>query len=192
LNRFYDIIKNTKDDVIIGLVASITLLCSKQNKVSISALCNRLDIKMSTIHRQVEKRVMQRFKISGFKSLVKSADLLKKIMTKLGVFDPSIIDANDNPEDSIERDDLVQVTLGGAKPIFNSLNDSNDYFLFTRGLSGMLGTSIINENNDIHNNKLLYSSHFMTSNNTEKVDNKEKVKLELFKYYNPKGPPIIY
>ncbi len=191
LNRFYDSIKNTKDDVIIGLVASITLLCSQENKVSISALCNRLDIKMSTIHRQVEKRVMQRFKVSGFKSLVKSADLLKKVMTKLGVLDPLISDMDERFEDNIENDDIVQVSLGGAKPVFNSLYESQDYYLFTKGLSGMLGTSIINENNNANNNNLLYTKEVNCSHTSEKVDNRDKVKLELFKYYNPKGPPII-
>ncbi|MHA1242179.1 MAG: TFIIB-type zinc ribbon-containing protein, partial [Promethearchaeota archaeon] len=88
LNRFYDSIKNTKDDVIVGLVTSITLLCSQKKEVSVCAICDRLGIKMSTIHRQVERRVIQRFKVPGFKTLVKSAVLLKKVMQKLGVLDP--------------------------------------------------------------------------------------------------------
>jgi len=191
LNRFYDNIKNTKDDVIIGLVSSITLLCSQKSAVSISALCNRLDVKMSTIHRQVEKRVMQRFKVTGFKSLVKSADLLKKVMTKLGVLDPSIIDINSEPELDSEPDDLVQIVLGNAKQVFNSLNECNDYYLFVRGFSGLLGTSIINCDNKANHNNLLFTDERKTSHKFEKVDNKDKVKLELFKFYNPKGPPII-
>lgn len=190
LNRFYDSIKNTKDDVIIGLVASITLLCSQESKVSISALCNRLDIKMSTIHRQVEKRVMQKFKVSGFKSLVKSADLLKKVMTKLGVLDPSIIDVDEYSENHEENDDIVQVTLGDANPVFNNLNDNYDYYLFTKGYSGMLGTSIINDKNNDNNNNIFNNNELHLTNKKKKVDNKDKVKLELWKYYNPKGPPL--
>jgi hypothetical protein len=62
LSRFYEKIKNTKDDVIVGLVTSITLLCSQSEGVSVSALCERLGIKMSTIHRQVERRIIERFR----------------------------------------------------------------------------------------------------------------------------------
>lgn len=190
LNRFYDNIKNTKDDVIIGLVTSITLLCSQRGNVSISALCNRLDVKMSTIHRQVEKRVMQRFKVSGFKSLVKSADLLKKVMNRLGVLDPSLID-NEKAEMDFKSDDLVQVVLGNARPVFNRLRNGNDSYLFVRGLRGLLGISIINYCNNAHYNKMLYTNEGNNCHYIEKVDNKDKVKLELFKFYNPKGPPII-
>ena len=192
LNRFYESIKNTKDDVIIGLVASITLLCSQESNVSISALCNRLDIKMSTIHRQVEKRVMQRFKVEGFKSLVKSADLLKKVMVKLGVYDTSIMNVNEDAVEDSETADIVQVALGKAKPVFNNLNESEDYYLFARGLSGMVGTSIINEENNINHNKFLYRKELTTSHSIKKVDNKDRVRVELFKYYNynPKGPPL--
>ena len=191
LNRFYDTIKLTKDDVIIGLVTSITLLCSQQGDVSISALGNRLDVKMSTIHRQVEKRVMQRFKVSGFKSLVKSADLLKKVMNKLGVLDPSFIDVSEESETASDTDDVVLLVLGNAKQVFNSLNESKDYYLFMRGLSGLLGTSIINEKNNANHINILYTDKGNISHRSEKVDNKDKVKLELFKFYNPKGPPIL-
>jgi len=195
LNRFYDTIKATKDDVIIGLVTSITLLCSQHVNVSISVLCNRLDIKMSTIHRQVEKRVMQRFKVQGFKSLVKSADLLKKVMHKLGVLDPSLIDASEESETTSESetDDMVLVVLGNAEQVFNSLNESKYYYLFVRGLSGISVISIINEKNNGKINNILFTDEGNIIHKSEKVDNKDKVKIELFKYYtyNPKGPPIL-
>lgn len=190
LNKFYDNIKGTKDDVIIGLVTSITLLCSQQKGVSISALCNRLDIKMSTIHRQVEKRVMQRFKISGFKSLVKSADLLKKVMTKLGVLDASLNDKEDNSKDMADHDDLIQVTLGNAKPIFNNLNTNDNYCLFTKGYNEILGISIIGNNSNTNLNHILQTNELKSSNKIKKVDNKDKVMLELWRFSPPKGPPI--
>ena len=192
LNKFYDNIKGTKDDVIIGLVTSITLLCSERKEVSISALCNRLDIKMSTIHRQVEKRVMQRFKVSGFKSLVKSADLLKKVMTKLGVLDPSLNDEEEKSKDMSEKDDLVHVTLGNAKLIFNNLNNSEYYCLFIKGSSEILGISIIDDNSNRNLNHMLHSNELKLSNKIEKVDNKDKVMLELWRFSPPKGPPISY
>ena len=196
LNRFYDTIKATKDDVIIGLVTSITLLCSQHENVSISALCNRLDVKMSTIHRQVEKKVMQRFKVPGFKSLVKSADLLKKVMHKLGVLDPSLIDVSEESETTSESeiDDMVLVVLGNAEQVFNSLNKSKVYYLFVRGLNGFSVTSIISKKNNDKSNDTLFTDEGNINYKSERVDNKDKVKIELFKYYtySPKGPPLMY
>ena len=191
LNRFYESIKNTKDDVIIGLVTSITLLCSQRGDVSISALCNRLGIKMSTIHRQVERRVIERFKVPGFISLVKSADLLKKVMGKLGVLDLGVIDPLDVPKKPLENDDIVQVVLGNASQVFNSLERSEEHLLFLKEASGYLVTSITNNynnSNSIHTRKLKDS---YTSNKNEMDDYQESVKVELWRYYNPKGPPVL-
>jgi hypothetical protein len=191
LNRFYDNIKNTKDDVIIGLVTSITLLCSQQGNVSISALCNRLGIKMSTIHRQVERRVIQRFNVPGFKSLVKSADLLKKVIGKLGVLNPGFVDPIEDSNNSLEHDDLVQVVLGNASQVFNCLNGSNEHFLFVKEASGYLVASITNkQDNIIANNKLNFKEYYVSDKN-ERYNDQEIVKVALWKYYNPKGPPIL-
>ena len=193
LSKFYESIKNTKDDVIVGLVTSITLLCSQPEGVSVSALCGRLGVKMSTIHRQVERRVIERFRVPGFRSLVKSAGLLKKVMTKLGVLDPVFVDVDGEPvdyEDSlVDGADIVQVVLGNATQVFNNLNESKDFYLFLKDLNGYLVASITQS----IDNK--YSRTFRDSvsdrNFSEKVGNKEIVKLELWKYYNPKGPPLM-
>ena len=75
--------------------------------------------------------------------------------------------------------------------MFNSLNESKDYYLFVRGLRGLLGTSIINEKNRDKSNNILFTDEGNFTYKSEKVDNKDKVKLELWKYYNPKGPPIL-
>jgi hypothetical protein len=185
LSRFYEKIKNTKDDVIVGLVTSITLLCSQSEGVSVSALCERLGIKMSTIHRQVERRIIERFRVPGFRSLVKSAGLLKKVMTKLGVLDSTFIDVDGesvNYEDSlVDSADIVQVVLGNATQVFNHLNESNDFYLFLKNIHGYLFASIIqNHNNYIDNDRKV-----------ENCENKRFVKLELWRYYNPTGPPLI-
>jgi len=191
LNRFYDNIKNTKDDVIIGLVTSITLLCSQQGNVSISALCNRLGIKMSTVHRQVERRVIQRFNVPGFKSLVKSADLLKKVIGKLGILNPGFVDPIEDSNNSLEHDDLVQVVLGNASQVFNSLNGNNEHFLFVKEASGYLVASITNkQDNSIANNKLNFKEYYVSDKN-EICNDQEVVKVALWKYYNPKGPPVL-
>ncbi len=191
LNRFYNSIKNTKDDVIVGLVSSITLLCSQKGNVSISALCDRLGIKMSTIHRQVERRVIQKFNVPGFKSLVKSAELLKDVMEKLGVLDQGFVDPIEASKKSPENDDIVQIILGNASQVFNSLNVSDEYFLFVKEASGYLVASITNKQENFNPNRKLNFKEFYNSNKNEIYNDQEQVKVELWRYYNPKGPPVL-
>ena len=193
LTKFYESVKNTKDDVIVGLVTSLTLLCSQSEGVSVSALCERLGIKMSTIHRQVERRVIERFRVPGFRSLVKSAGLLKKVMTKLGVLDPDFVDVDEESvdyEDSlVDGSDIVQVVLGSATQVFNNLNESNDYYLFLKNLNGYLFATIIqNHNNYLDNDRKFVN--IKSVRKEEKYENKKIVKLELWRYYNPTGPPL--
>lgn len=195
LSRFYESVKNTKDDVIVGLVTSITLLCSQHEGVSVSTLCERLGIKMSTIHRQVERRVMERFKVPGFRSLVKSASLLKKVMAKLGVLAPSFIDIDgesvDYEESLVDGADIVQVILGNATQVFNNLNESKDFYLFLKSINGYLFATVIqNHNNYINSDKRFVNYNQKIIKSAERVGNKEIIKLELWRYYNPKGPPL--
>jgi transcription initiation factor TFIIIB Brf1 subunit/transcription initiation factor TFIIB len=195
LSRFYESVKNTKDDVIVGLVTSITLLCSQPEGVSVSAICERLGIKMSTIHRQVERRVIERFKVPGFRSLVKSASLLKKVMAKLGVLEPAFVDVDGEPVDYegslVDSADLVQVILGNATQVFNNLNESKDFYLFLKSINGYFFASIIqNHNNYINSDKRFVNYNQKKIKSAGKVGNKEIIKLELWKYYNPKGPPL--
>ena len=85
LSKLWELIKNTKDEVIAGLICSISALCMNYygKLVSVSAICNRIGIKMSTIQVQVKKHIFNKFKADGFKSLVKSSNILKTIMRKL-------------------------------------------------------------------------------------------------------------
>jgi len=192
LNRFYDSIKDTKDDVICGLVTSITLLCSQKREVSVCAICDRLGIKMSTIHRQVERRVIQRFKVPGFKTLVKSAELLKKVMEKLGVLDPGFIDPIEvSIEESPENVDIVQVILGNVNQIFNSLNGSKEHFLFIKEASGYLVASITNKQDNFYPNHQPNLKEFYVSEKSEMNDYQEPVEVALWKYYDSKGPPVL-
>jgi hypothetical protein len=191
LNRFYDSIKLTKDDVIVGLVTSITLLCTQKKEVSVSAICDRLGIKMSTIHRQVEKRVIQRFNVPGFKTLVKSAELLKKVMDKLGVLDLGIADPIDVSKNSIENDDIVQVVLGNASQIFNPLNGSEDHFLFVKEASGYIFTSITTKQDKFNSNGTFNFKELYVSDKNEIYYDQEHVEVELWRYHNPKGPPVL-
>ncbi|MBY8978774.1 MAG: hypothetical protein KGD72_00155 [Candidatus Lokiarchaeota archaeon] len=191
LNRFYDSIKNTKDDVIVGLVTSITLLCSQKKEVSVCAICDRLGIKMSTIHRQVERRVIQRFNVPGFKTLVKSAKLLRKVMQKLGVLDQGFVDPIEVSKTTLENDDIVQVVLGNASQVFNSLNGSEEHFLFVKEASGYLLASITDNLNNLNTNHNLNFKEYNGSDKNERYNDQEPVKVELWKFYNPKGPPVL-
>ncbi len=76
----------TKDDVIAGLVSSVAVLCHYQNKVTINSLCKRLNIAMSTIQSRVKRHLIEEFNVEGFESLVKSADIVKRTIYKLGIF----------------------------------------------------------------------------------------------------------
>jgi len=159
--------------------------------VSISALCDRLGIKMSTIHRQVERRVIQKFNVPGFKSLVKSAELLKDVMEKLGVLDQGFVDPIESSKKSPENDDIVQIKLGNASQVFNSLNGSDEHFLFVKEASGYLVASITNKQENFYPNQKLNFKEFYNSNKNEIYDDQEPVKVELWRYYNPKGPPVL-
>ena len=195
LSRFYESVKNTKDDVIVGLVTSITLLCSQSEGVSVSALCERLGIKMSTIHRQVERRVIERFRVPGFRSLVKSAGLLKKVMAKLGVLDPAFVavegESIDYEDSLVDGADIVQIVLGTSTQVFNNLNESKDFYLFLKDINGyLLATIIQNHNNYTDNDRKVVNAKSVGK--VEKCENKKFVKLELWRYYNPTGPPLTF
>jgi hypothetical protein len=79
LNKLWTLLKNTKDDVIAGVVSSISLLCNNFSKVSVNALCTLLGIRMCIIQSQIKTKIFERFRVSCFVSLVKSSDLLRKI-----------------------------------------------------------------------------------------------------------------
>ncbi len=77
LSKFYPLIKNTKDDVIVGVVSALSIIGLDINTVSVSKLCEKIGIKMSTINYQVKYKIINKLNISGFKSLIRSSLLLK-------------------------------------------------------------------------------------------------------------------
>ena len=87
LNKFWDQISCTSDNVVAGLISSLSLLTAFKDIITVNKICKKLDIKMSTVQTQVKKNFIARYNVSGFKSLVKSADLLKEILTKLGILE---------------------------------------------------------------------------------------------------------
>jgi hypothetical protein len=122
LYRLWDIIKNTKDDVITGLVASISVLCSFNEKVSVSSLCDKIGIKMSTIQSQVKKRIFEQFKVTGFTTLIKSSDRLKKIMEEMDLIEPDINEEIKN-KNKVNDSEIIKIKLRNNEEIFEHFDD---------------------------------------------------------------------
>jgi NADPH-dependent 7-cyano-7-deazaguanine reductase QueF-like protein len=116
-------------------------------------------------------------------------------MAKLGVLEPAFVDVDGEPVDYegslVDSADLVQVILGNATQVFNNLNESKDFYLFLKSINGYFFASIIqNHNNYINSDKRFVNYNQKKIKSAGKVGNKEIIKLELWKYYNPKGPPL--
>jgi len=174
LYKLWDGIKNTTDNIVAGVVSSISVLCSKtfKNKIRICNLCEHLGIEMSSIQTHVQKNIIKKFKVKDFVSLVKSAGLLEKILAKLGLVEP--------PEAEIERVEKVDLIFGNVEEIFKHHDDVKYYLFSMRG-----------ENNDA---TIIYVKiHYPLMNFEDFVKPKKQtnkfLEFEIIKYSNGKGPP---
>lgn len=80
---------------------------------------------MSTIQNQVEGKFIKRYDILGFRSLVKSAGVVKKLITKLGVLNPALIDMEDIlVESEVHRVKIITTTV----MVFNTNNNKKYSF----------------------------------------------------------------
>lgn len=172
LYRLWSGIKNTTDNALAGLVSSISLLCSDNGNATVSGICNRLGIRMSTIQSQVKSKVFDRFKVDGFISLIKSSDLLVKIMKKLGLLE--------SEEEKAAIENQYEIILGNAAEVFNLHNNLDYYYFAVKGekCSPMMITLKINE----------FPLNFEKS---PKVKGDILLDFEIYKYYSCKDPPII-
>ena len=180
LSKLWESIKNTTDDVVAGLCASITSLCSYKDVINVSSICDLLNIKMSTIQFQVKKRIFERFKLPGFVSLVRSSDLLKGFMEKVGILEGEKIEVEviqEEPEDSGEK--VVSIQLGDGYQIFNPHNEHH--------LIGCVGNNktITLCYLEVHNN------HKWRKRSTKKPKKNKGIWFDLTssEYYPKKGPP---
>lgn len=179
LDRFYENIKNTKDEVVVGLCVSITLLCSQPKNVKVNAICEWLDIRTSTIHNQVKDKFIKRYDVPGFISLVKSAGVVKKLMTKLGVLDPALIDMGDILVQS-KGHRVKEITT--TVMVFNK-NNNKKYYFYVLNWRNKSQTFNFRRNHNLNYNSLLDIAFLALSDFPEKFDIK--------KYYFPKGPPYF-
>ena len=190
LFKLWDNIKNTKDDVIAGLVASISVLCTfKDKNVSVSSLCKKLGIKMSTIQSQVKKRIFEQFKISGFTTLIKSTDLLVKVMEKMGLIEDKqnkMKNLNDKITDI--RPSIIELKLANENQVSNHLNNADYHFYFLRNNNGLpLYFSLKSFNSTMSFNHQIAVNSF---NNYDIAGSEDKLfELEILNYWKNKGPP---
>lgn len=180
LHRLWEVIKGTTDDVLAGLVCSISCLCAFKGKISVNAICKRLGIRMSTIQLQVKRKILKHFKVDGFVSLVRSSDLLEGILERLGLIERQVSIVKDDLEES----DIVEITLGNAVQVFNSHNRFNYYCFAIRGED----LSQVNICLKVNHNPLDY--HLAKPSKT--ISN-TLIDFQIFKYkYSPsKDPPLI-
>lgn len=173
LYKLWNTIKSTTDNVIAGLVTSISALCLDNVNVKVSAICTRLNIRMSTIQCQVEKKIFKHYHVAGFESLIKSSHLLRKVMEKYGLFETFPVES-----------DLMEVKLGAAHDIFNSHNGI-EYYLF-----------MLKDNYDIPvlTKLSVYKALKLAALEQigEELEDKKLFEFEWYKYHYPRGPPVLY
>lgn len=175
LLRFWEILKSTKDSVIAAVCCSIVSLCSI-NDIAVSKICDHFGIRMSTVHRQVEKKIFNQMKIEGFESLVRSADLLREVMIKLGIIDS-------DAEVEIKPTSLIRIKVGNALNVFSENNKEEMYLYAIKTTSGsfmmMDGPDYPLQNDNL---KKIYP---------EGIEGKEEWLVQAIRYEYPKGPPQV-
>ena len=70
---------------------------------------------MSKIQYQAKKKIFDRLKIPGFINLIKSSNLLKKIVAKIGLIK--------------SRPYIIEIKLGNAVQVFDHYNNIAFHFL---------------------------------------------------------------
>jgi len=183
LSKLWESIKNTADDVIAGLCASITTLCRYKKIINVSSICNLLDIKMSTIQFQVKNRIFERFGLPGFVSLVRSSGLLKGLMVTVGILEGERLEVEVIPEDSDDSGgNIVSIKLGNDKLIFNPCNDN--YLIGCVDHNNSITLCYLEAHNH-HNHRDGCSTENVRKNKGMWCD------LTSSEYYPSKGPPMV-
>ena len=172
--KLWELIKNTTDDVIVGVATSISALSSYKDGISVNAICKMLGVKMSSVQFQVRERIFRKLKVEGFISLVRSSDLLRKIMERLGLIEPEEVSAE-------ESADIVEIIIGNASQVFNCHNGVDYYFFAVR---------------DDQDNPILMTIRIYNPNiHKEPNQSFQAQEMKLFDYerlvyYRTKDPPL--
>lgn len=201
LNKLWDLIKCTKDDVVAGLVSSIVVLCASHDTITVNSICKTLNIQMSTIQSQVKRRIFEQFRVPGFKSLVRSASILRKVMIKLGFFtpedeEPSALETEDEEISQSEEkevltkgDSIAQEGPTEVDIVFMELPELMPY----TGVVKPIDHFIFAVRDKTTNEPLIISMRVSSPKHTpQREEPRQKIKFEVSRYHYPKGPPLIY
>lgn len=194
LEDLWPFIKNTKDDVVAGLVCSVAVLTGEyEDQVSIFAICTRLNIRMSTIQTQVKHKIFENFKIPGFTTLIQSKGGLKVFLVKRRVLDVEV--GAQVQEVHIQKHSLKaklsltirKITLRGNKQVFNALKESftdlliEESYVHTQTPSGKVSTTTYQEGYDRTAGLLLSRFPLHEGGEEEGL---------LLQFFSGKGPPL--
>ena len=74
LDKFWDIIKDSKDEIIAGLVIGIAITLSKCEMLTLNSICKSLNINQSSLQKSIQTKLFDRHgirnKVKGFKKRV--------------------------------------------------------------------------------------------------------------------------
>ncbi|MFX1273634.1 MAG: hypothetical protein ACFFBP_13580 [Promethearchaeota archaeon] len=188
LYKLWNTINCTKDEVIAGLACSITTLCCYQERedISVNSICSKLGIMMSTIQSQVKRKIIDRYKIPNFISLVKSSDILKKILIALKIIEEDLpVNENENVDTcKIIENDFIEIKLM-RKGLGAFSHDENDkYYHFA--LKDVNDNPIFIEIKTKARRKLDALSEKKYSRNS----NGSIFEFGRYRYFRVKGPPV--
>jgi len=86
----WEYICDTTAQILAGFACSLTVLCVDGYKVRASNICEKLNISMSNISKKFKDKIVKKFKLESYKSLVKSAELIKRFLIGLSLIDSTI------------------------------------------------------------------------------------------------------
>lgn len=165
LFSLWKIIQDTTDEILAGLITSISIICSNKEKIRPNHICKYLGINLSTLEYQVKEKIIKKYKISGFTSLIASSEIIKRLIFRTILTD-------DSPK-------IVEIHLGTAQKIFNK-NDNIKYYLFA------LKTKV--------KYPIYISTRIFVTHNSKKPQISKIIilELELIRINSSKGPPSLF
>ncbi len=181
MSRLWENIKNTTDNVIAGLISSIAILTAYRDQISVSKVCKRLGIRMSTIQDQVYKKIVSKLSKVKFVSLVKSADLLCEIMDKLGLLN---VRSNCAEHLEVPYPETIQITLGRTREIFNGKDTYEFYFQLI--VESPLAKFVSELRKSLSCQKQEFLQPFSIP-----IFNVSDSELSVYNFHNAKGPPLL-
>ncbi len=80
LKKIWPFIKNTKEEVIAGVVCILTMMIMDIDDLPYVKVCRKIGIEMSSVQYQVKNKIFRTLHIPGFISLKRSCNIIKKVI----------------------------------------------------------------------------------------------------------------